>query len=75
MDTNAGWFYSYTFCPTKNAEACISDYWNYVSPQCEETPIDGWQVDIDRDCKVDLTTDKFSSFDSSILMVGQSTTR
>ena len=29
-DTNAGFLYSYSFCPDVEDPKCIKDYWNYI---------------------------------------------
>ena len=49
-DTNAGFLYSYSYCPDNDNEKCIADYWNYISSDCEGEVKDGWQLDIDKDC-------------------------
>ena len=30
-DTNAGFLYSYSYCQSKTAEACIPDLWTYIN--------------------------------------------
>ena len=49
-DTNAGFLYSYSYCPDKDNEKCIADYWNFISSDCTGEVKDGWQLDIDKDC-------------------------
>ena len=50
-DTNAGFLYSYSYCPLKTAEACIPDLWTYINPVCAgATTKDGWTLDIKGDC-------------------------
>ena len=51
MDTMSGFLYSYSYCPDEDEESCIADPWNYINKQCEETMIEGWQLDIEADCK------------------------
>ena len=47
----SGFLYSYSYCPDEEDEACIADAWNYINKQCEAPLIEGWQLDIEGDCK------------------------
>uniref|UniRef100_A0A7S3IZR9 Uncharacterized protein n=1 Tax=Strombidium inclinatum TaxID=197538 RepID=A0A7S3IZR9_9SPIT len=56
VDTNAGFLYSYGFCPDdqvlEKEERCLSDYWNYISSnlKCLQDIKPGWALDIFDDC-------------------------
>ena len=35
VDTNAGFLFSYSYCPDTDASKCIQDYWNYIGNNFE----------------------------------------
>ena len=71
-DTNAGFLYSYSYCPLKTAEACIPDLWTYINPVCVGAATkDGWTLDIKGDCNA--TVQKCFDFTSTKLAVGATT--
>ena len=71
-DTNAGFLYSYSYCPSKTAEACIPDLWTYINPVCVVASTkDGWTLDIKGDCNA--TVQKCFDFTSTKLAAGATT--
>ena len=71
-DTNAGFLYSYSYCPSKKTEACIPDLWTYINPVCPDASTkDGWTLDIKGDCNA--TVQKCFDFTSTKLAAGATT--
>ena len=55
-DQNAAFMTTYAYCPDYKNEKCLANYWLYVNPwmKCVNgQPTDGWQLDIDEDCKAE----------------------
>ena len=52
LDTNAGFLYSYSYCPDEGENACYADYWNLINSgkNCIDAPIPGYMLDIEQDC-------------------------
>tara|TARA_B110001450_G_C17394689_1_gene389153 strand:+ start:57 stop:311 length:255 start_codon:yes stop_codon:yes gene_type:complete len=50
MDTNAGFLYSYSYCPTSGL--CVQDQWDKMNAWCdsEEGWIRGYKLKLDEDC-------------------------
>lgn len=71
-DTNAGFLYSYDFCPDAEEPKCIKDFWNYIGKNfhCVGQAIPGWELDIDKDCEAEEVTGKCQDFVSNELVVG-----
>ena len=67
VDTNAGFLYSYSYCPDQKNERCLADAWNYVNPnmQCLTDLKEGWTLDIDNDCFVRDDPGACKNFESS----------
>ena len=73
-DTNAGFLYSYSYCPSKTTEACIPDLWTYINPVCPGASTkDGWTLDIKGDCNA--TVQKCFDFTSTKLAAGATTVK
>ena len=65
----AGFLTSYTFCPDKEAEACIKNFSEYIQQgkQCILETKDGWMLDINDDCHTEPAETKMCKSYSSIL--------
>ena len=52
-DSNAGYMTTFSYCPDDLNQKCIMNYWLFINaPQiCLKNAIDGWNLDIDEDCK------------------------
>ena len=53
MDNHAGFMTTYSYCSDDFDQKCIRNYYLYIHPQdkCEKYPQNGWDLDIDEDCK------------------------
>ena len=48
-DTFASFLYSYSYC--QSTDECLADVWNYYNRYCPSGWKQGWQLDINKDCK------------------------
>ena len=47
-DSKAGFMYSYSYCPT--TQTCVADVWNKINSWCDGGWVDGYTLDLDKDC-------------------------
>ena len=71
-DTYSGPFYSYKYCKPK--DLCLEDAWQHYNAYCQESWKDGYNLDIEKDCRSTVAPDWCQSFESDPKQSGVNTT-
>ena len=77
VDTDAGFLYSYSYCPDLEEEVCQQDPWNYIGAglQCAGTMKPGYMLHIDEDCGATDQGGNCQDFDGDEIFNGQYSNR
>ena len=69
IDAQSEWSFGYSYC--KATDECLQGQINYINRWCPTQWVDGWMIDINKDCEATSSARPCNSFSSDASKYGQ----